>query len=752
MNLESLADSMIRHRRWLLVVAAFLGVASFFLAGQLEFDRSIENMFSAESQALRSYKKLKRTFGGNEIVLAVYRDPQLMAADGSGIQRVSQVRQRLEKVVGVKAILSIDQPLSAELIVQDTTIARRTRELFRGFTHSSDAKVVSLVCMLDASEASRATRRETVDSMRDVMQSLPDGLSPGWLTGEPILLVDGFRYVEEDGHRLGIWSMVLLGLTIVACFRSLRWVLLPLIVVQLTLFMTKAVLVLARVKLSMVSSMLTAVVMVVGVATMVHVMVRFSEARAEGLSTRDSLRTTIVALFWPIFWSCLTDAAGFFALTVSEVGPVQDFGMMMAVGSLFVLLNVWLLVPGLALGGRVDPEPRAPWGEDRVVSHLQGVLTRVQRRPVWTLSCLAVITVVALLGLGKAQVETDFTRNFRQNSDIALAYQFVEDNLGGAGVCDVLVPAPERLDWDFLQQLYRLGKQLGGAEEKRPEWAAKITKVFSIADALIELSPVDLKRQLAFVRIGMVQSGLTTMRNWMPEFYEALYGVDPVDKQSYARLMVRVQERQSAAEKRALIQQIETVSQKAVPGAEVTGYFVLLTHLVDSVLQDQWRTFAAAIVGIGLLMWIAFRDLRLALIALVPNTFPILVVLGSMGWLSVSVWPTLKINMGTAMIAAVSLGLSIDSSIHYIVRFQRGLKDGLSVDGSLHEVQRSVGKALVFSTLALAVGFAVLATSRFIPTVYFGALVTLAMLGGLIGNLIVLPLLIQTVYLPRKKT
>jgi predicted RND superfamily exporter protein len=106
--------------------------------------------------------------------------------------------------------------------------------------------------------------------------------------------------------------------------------------------------------------------------------------------------------------------------------------------------------------------------------------------------------------------------------------------------------------------------------------------------------------------------------------------------------------------------------------------------------------------------------------------------------------------MGTAMIAAVTLGLSIDSSIHYILRFQNGLRRGLDADAALEEVQQSVGKSLVFSTLALAVGFAVLATSRFIPTVYFGALVTLAMLGGLVGNLFVLPLLIQAFVIGRK--
>ena len=194
-----------------------------------------------------------------------------------------------------------------------------------------------------------------------------------------------------------------------------------------------------------------------------------------------------------------------------------------------------------------------------------------------------------------------------------------------------------------------------------------------------------------------------------------------------------------------MIRQLEAATWRQFPEARVTGYFVLLADLIGNLLLDQWRTFWVATLGIGLLMVVAFRDWRLVLIALIPNALPILIVLGSMGWLSVWIWPELKINMGTAMIAAVSMGLSIDSTIHYIAGFQKSLRDGLTFDEALASAQQSVGKAMVLSTLALIVGFSVLATSHFIPTVYFGALVSLAMLGGLLGNLVLLPLLLRLV-------
>ena len=164
---------------------------------------------------------------------------------------------------------------------------------------------------------------------------------------------------------------------------------------------------------------------------------------------------------------------------------------------------------------------------------------------------------------------------------------------------------------------------------------------------------------------------------------------------------------------------------------------MLLTYLIHSMVRDQWVTFGVAAAGIGLMLLAAFRSPKLALIALVPNALPIVMVLGALGWLD------LKINMGAAMIAAVSMGLSVDSSIHYLTSFRRAQREGQTVSQALAEVQQTVGRAMVFSTLALIVGFTVLCISQFVPTIYFGALVSISMLGGLVGNLLVLPLLLS---------
>ena len=161
--------------------------------------------------------------------------------------------------------------------------------------------------------------------------------------------------------------------------------------------------------------------------------------------------------------------------------------------------------------------------------------------------------------------------------------------------------------------------------------------------------------------------------------------------------------------------------------------------MIESLLRDQWTTFGVAAVAILTMMAVAFRSVSLAVATLVPNALPVLVLFGAMGWLGI------RVNMGAAMIAAVSLGLSVDGSIHYVMSYQRSRRGGMSVDEALQTVQSIVGRAAVFATLALVVGFATLCFSEFVPTVYFGALVSLSMIGGLVGNLMVLPLLIRVV-------
>jgi len=379
------------------------------------------------------------------------------------------------------------------------------------------------------------------------------------------------------------------------------------------------------------------------------------------------------------------------------------------------------------------------WGEGALDRGLDALVRRIIRHPLPILAAAAAVTITAMTGMRWLTVETDFTKNFRESSDTVKAYDMVESRLGGAGVWDILVPAIEPLDDDQLDALDHLADRLRReVTAPGPDGVATpaLTKVMSVVDVVSAAPLLPRKGQALLVNAMLRQED-----DRQPAFVRSLVGRDRQDGGTWLRVMLRAHERQPAAAKRAIIDQVRRIAAEEYPGgggrsgAEVTGFFVLLSQLVDRLLADQWLTFLIAAAGIFLLLAVAFRSLLLAAIALVPNSLPIFVVLGLLGWVGE------PINMGTAMIAAVSMGLSVDSSIHYIAAFCRRLADGTHA-AALETAHQTAGRAMIFSTLALTIGFLALTTSGFMPTVSFGWLSALTLLGGLVGNLVVLPVLL----------
>ena len=746
---DRIAGWLIAWRLPLAVAAIALAAVSVERSRHLEFSRSIDAMFDRTDPALVPYRRIARTFGSSEVVLAAYDDPELFST--AGIDRLRRLTDRLAATPGIASASSLSStPLGQRIIDLDSSpTARKFVRLLEGYAVGADHRTAGVVCVLEppaprlvSAREQAVSRADTIDRLRAIMAELPAGT----VAGEPVMLREGFAMLERDGNLLGTASGILAGLVLLVSFRSLRWLLVPLAVVLLALWTTRGALAVLGLKLTMVSTMLSAMITVVGIATVTHVIVEFRRQRGLGHEPPAALRAAIAGLLWPILGAIATDVIGFGSLIFSRVGPVHDFGVMTSIGAGMVLLAAALAIPCLALAGRFDADPRRAWGESVLDLGLDRLVRRIVRHPGPILAASCAVVAVAVAGMRWLEVETDFTRNFRDTSPVVASYDMVESRLGGAGVWDVLVPAADPIDGPTVTRLMRLADRLrtevtvpDGAGGSRPA----LTKVMSVADVLAAVSPVSLE-QLQATRVGnwIVTRAVELLREQMPQMGRALIGRDPLDDSTWLRMTLRARERQPTEAKRAIIAQVQRIvgeecpAADGRPGGEVTGFFVLLAQLVHRMLADQWLTFAIATVGIFLLLAVAFRSLPLAAIALVPNALPIFVVLGLMGWAGA------RINMGTAMIAAVSMGLSVDSSIHYIAAFRRRLAAEGACAAALETAHQTAGRAMIFSTLALVVGFLALTTSGFVPTVSFGWLSCLTLLGGLFGNLVVLPVLL----------
>lgn len=766
---QKLANFLIAGRWWLLLIAAGLAAAAWVPSRQLSMDRSIEQMFPAGDPSVESYQLLRQRFGGNAVAMLVYRDPQLLSS--GGIQRVAEIAEQAKEIPGVLGVLTLAQVNDAlsrtrpgslfssnqsPPILGKDRMAWGFRKLFEGYTHDSTGYYAAVVSMLDP--ATPDLHDTAISSLRklgekiQVPENVPKTESNTEsntnlntaLVGEPVLVAEGFTLVEEDGRQLSTTTILLLGLTTLLMFRSLRWVLAELIVILWSVTLTKAAATVFDLRLSMVSSMLTAIVTVIAVACVIHIAVGYGVRRRRGDTPEQATRRTLTKIMPPIIWACITDAAGFAALMISSVGPVRDFGLMMTLGTGMVLASIILIIPGMMLFPPQRFATRSIPGDRAIRRFLVKLILITKDNRLGLAVATLILVALTAVGLSRLETETNFIKNFRAGSELARSYAMVETEFGGAGVWDIVLPMPADPTRDYLASVRSLEQSLRKIEVE----GASLTKVLSMADAdAIAGSEGLLSLASPTVRIA-------GMRVAMPTFVDALITPTEAAESRYLRIMLRSPERLPSETKLALIHRVEqevkshtstdqwqalfSEQAHANKQGKVTGYYVLLARLIDRLLSDQWLCLSVAAAVIFVVMWIAFRSFSLAVICMVPNLLPVLFVLGVIGLLGI------RVNMGAAMIAAVSIGLTIDGSIHFLSGYMASRRRGDSTLKAVLHSQRRVGLPVLLATIALALGFSVLTTSDFIPTVTFGFLVSAALAAGTLANLTLLPLLLVT--------
>ncbi|NND99755.1 MAG: MMPL family transporter [Pirellulaceae bacterium] len=769
----SVTRQVIRFRALAVLSALLLFAIAYPLAQQMQMDRSIAAMFDPDDATLADYQQLQAAFGGNAVAILVYRDTKLLSPEG--FDRSRDISQQVSSIPGVTEILSpaILSDLVAKIrpagiltgFSRKTPPLMRKRDvvavgidrLFAGYTHSRDHSRAAVVAMLDPAHGP-----QTIDDIKAVGAALPQQY-PGVvdnvaLVGEPVLVHDGFALIERDGATLATWTVVLLSIVVVISLVDLRFVLLMAAIIVWSLTVTKAIMVLVGISLSLVSTIVTAIVTVIAVAAVLHLGVRFRIARTRGDDQRAATERSMSLLLMPILWTCATDAAGFAALQWSHILPVRHFGWMIAIASLCVFVAVLLFAPALMMLPNLSVGQRLHLWQRQLARHLRRGCLHVAtwcvaRR---SLGVLIVIILVAIsvVGVSKTETETSFLRNFRPDSQIVVHYDQVEQSFGGAGVWDIVIDAPQELTKEYLAKVLVMQRALREIDVD----GVALTKVISLADAaeIVGRAPA-LKLLPPSVR-------LRGMRVVMPVFVDALLTpADAQKSQRRLRIMLRSREHLDAQQKRNLIAAVERTVREHTTDAtfrelvaadgragdtangagqnpgQVTGYYVMMARLVSQLVQDQWRCFLASSLLIWVLLMLATRSIRLATAALLPNLLPVFFVLAVVGLTGG------KINMGAAMIAAVSIGLSIDGSVHFLASYRRHRLAGHGADVSATHAAGNVGVPVLLATIALVIGFSVLATSEFVPTATFGFLVALTLAAGTVINLTLLPAFVSRV-------
>ncbi len=743
-------EGLIKFRNLLLLAAVGTVIVCIPIAKRLTFDQTIESFFPPDNPDIQLLLQARQDFGGDEFVIVAWEEPGLIRTNPeneipelseAAASRISGLSQKLSELPGVDK----DRTRDLERFLRKSPYNKNTRQkmlkLFDGVLIGPDGQSTAIVLQLLSVKKSPVSRAETVAVIRDTTAATIPGAA---VAGEAVQIQDMFNLVERDGNILYLASLVVLSIMLLVIFKNLRWVLASLGIVIASVTCTRAVLVIAGVQLSMVSSMLNSLVTVISIGTTTHIILYYRELRSE-LDQHAAALRTLRELWHPVMWTVIAIAVGFAALLVSDIVPVRSFAIMMTLGTLIVLLVTLAVLPATFASGSHVPIPGKIRMEDALDRLLEKMAHVIDRHPIGTTIWCLVLVAVTAPGLFIMQIETDFSRNFRESSPIVKSLKFIETHLGPAGSWNVSFDVPDPITTEFLDSTRELTDRLHELSAAGIE-----LDVLSLNDG-IDIPP----------RLGNAAKRLNTFMNKQPEMVEEFYNPD----RQRMRIVLRSAEQQPTDVKLAQIQQVREIvaghfdKQHALDVARVaaavvaggaggtantpmpppqsataSGLFVLMAHIIDSLLADQIRSFIGASMGTVVCMWIAFRSLRIGLIALVPNVFPIALVTGSLGLLNVPV------NIGTAMIASVAMGFTC--SVHYIAVFQKSLPE-VGLTRALQVAQSGVGKAVVLAHIALVAGFMVLTVSEFIPLVYFGALLSLSMIGGLISDLVLLPLLLR---------
>jgi uncharacterized protein len=788
--MDRLAKKLVAFRASLFGVGVLLVLAAFPFARTTESDLSVQSLFSRDDPRLLLYNRTAFEFGGEATVLAVYRDPEALTA--AGLDRLISIRRELAAVPFVNSALCLsdlphprDPSLSSEagrlareftesIIQRDFTgAANRIRtwkpkmlaewfqnaspgeldrlrqevlstELYRNAFIAERGDVVAVLLQLDRSAMASGAIERTVESLRTIIRTSPR--EPGHLVGAPVMINDVYSYLTEDASRLQWASTLTMLLVIGVLFRNIRWTILPLLVVAAAVVWTRAFMKVLDIRQSLIASMTESLVTVIGVAAVVHVAVFFVEDASEHggrrLDVRQALERTLSRILGSFFWTCVITAVGFASLFVARIRPVTEYAAVMTAAALFVGVASILFIPGAALIGRrwISATPRTTWADASLGAGLGWIVRFVGLHATTVVVTLTAGMAVAAVGFRWLSLETEFTKNFRTDAPILASYNFVESNLGGVGVLEVVFTANE-VTPKLLQNMRQ------AAEEIRAlPLVSKVNGLHDVVDFaanLVGLAPVFHSPWRDWFKAEFVDRSLLAVFRRLPNgqakrLLDAFWNPAP----GRLRMLIRVQERHDIGSKATLLVKLrEIVQRRFGPSAEPTGIFVLLVFLVDTLVQDQWTAVLASAIGVICTASLAFASPRLGLVAFAPKLVLVAAVIGAMGWLG------MKVNVATAMIGSVSMGLVVAFSVPYLNRFRQERRHGAPFYLALSRTHRSAGKAMIFANMALMLGFLVLATSRFIPAVHFGFLVSVAILGGVIGNLLLLPVLLRFVYL-----
>ena len=597
--------------------------------------------------------------------------------------------------------------------------------------------------------------RQTLDIYRDEATI--------YLGGPSMIATDMMEYIESDLVIFGTAVAFIFALMLYLFFGSLWYVLLPLLNAFLATFITAGFLGFMDWKISVVSSNFIALLLILTISLTVHLLVKINEIKKD-----KNLRNAIIEgygqMFAPCFFAALTTAVAFLSLTFGELKPVIEFGKMMAFGiSIAFILTFTFLPCAIYLVSKIKTK-------DYLSLHkiTSWILDFSNNNKIIIGSSFIIIFIIFSYGVSKLEVENRFIDYFDNETEIYQGMYEIDSKLGGTATLDIIISEPTESDIPEKSKMQNIATNVAViandfsfddlfeddlfedmTSDASGYWwntyslktledihdyldsIPEIGKVLSVASGIKLAREINDGEDLNDLELALLRSVL-------PEDIRETLLYSYINKDdSVVRISTRVNESSANLNRNELLEKINYDLQNEFnlkpDQYEITGLAVLYNNMLQSLFQSQIGSLLIVFAVISIMLLLIFKSFKVMVIGLIPNIFVASSVMGLLGLLKI------PLDIMTITVAAISVGMAVDNTIHYIYRYKKELKKTDSVEKALGNAHTTTGRAIFYTATTIAAGFCILSLSNFFPTVLFGLFTSLAMVLAFITSLTVLP-------------
>ncbi len=772
-------------------VLLIISILSFgYYSKDFRLDASSETLLIDGDPDLAYLQEITERYGSKEFLVLTYTPNEGMVTDSS-INNLLSIKYKIQSLDWVHSVITLldipllnnsDAPLQERLesfkTLKDEEVDRErgfgeilNSPVFRNFVISEDGKTSGIIVNIKQNkklEDIESKSREEIENYKDqikkqnhqniieirqVIQSYGD-VGKIYLGGIPMIADDMMTFIKSDIIVFGIGVLLFIIATLWFVFRNLIWIIVPISSCFFSVIIMMGLLGLLGWKVTVISSNFIALMLILTMAMNIHMSTRFLQLK-KSFPTKNNfeiISLTTSKMFWPILYTVLTTILAFLSLIFSEIKPIIDFGWMMTFGLITSFIITFTLLPTLlsfTSTGNVSLKKE----QDSKITSILGSISLNNKFTIF--SATGIIIVLSVVGISKLEVENSFINYFDKNTEIYKGMKLIDEELGGTTPLEVILKFPKKEEKKSEEddEFEDWGDEEDTNDEKYWFTKDKIDRIASVHNYLDSLpqvgkvlsfsSIIDVATQLNNNNpLGTLEMGVLYSK--IPESIKTEI-IDPYlsIENNEARISLRIIDSQENLRRNDLINKINFDLENEL-GLEkddykLAGVLILFNNLLQSLFKSQILTLGLVMIGIFSMFIILFRNIKLSLIGVVPNFIAAFFILGIIGLLGI------PLDMMTITIAAITIGIAVDNSIHYIYRFKEEFNKLKDYNKTLKTCHSTVGVAILNTSITIVFGFSILVLSKFIPTIYFGMFTGLAMLLAMISVLTLLPALILVV-------